>query len=121
MVALLLFLAIGFGSSRVLSDRVDLIELNRIYDSDDKLRLEQVILWEWSPAFRRYDVVAWRMMNEQPPYRLPGGDWCFRWHERDARITREVRSTNYRETHTRHDPEIANQSFCRDRSILRKR
>lgn len=118
------FVCVLIGVSQAITDRVDLIELNRILDDSGNVRIEQVILWEWSPEFRRYDVVAWRLVDGDVmrlPYRLPSGEWCFRWHEPAARITREVRAKNYQETKTRHDPEIANQSLHRCRSLLRKK
>ncbi len=109
-------------SSRSISDTVDLIELNHLHDESGKHTIDQVIFYEWSPDYRRYDVISWRLIENdisKLPVRLPGSRvYIVRWYDRDARIQREVRSRQYRETWTNSnaDPERMNKRVLDEKS-----
>lgn len=107
-------------------DRVDLIELNHFFDDLGRHAYDQVIFYEWSPDYRRHNVMAWCLVEDdlnRLPVRLPGsGDYSVRWHDRDAKVKREVRSAKYRETWTQTDPERANKKMLDEKnrtSLLR--
>lgn len=112
----------------LLVDRVDLIELNHCFDDLGRHLYDQIVFYEWSPDYRRHNVIAWCMVEDdlnRLPVRLPGSrEYCVRWQDRDARVKREVRSANYRETWTEVDPERANKKVLDEKnrtSLLRAR
>ena len=77
--------------------RGDVIEVNRVTYGRDTPQLEQVIVWEWSPDYRRLDCIGYRITNV----------------DRIALTTRGVRADGTEfvgpviYTVTSHDPEIA--------------
>lgn len=113
---------------RNIVDVVDLIELNHLHDECGKHTIDQVIFYEWSPDFRRFDVISWRLIEEDVsklPVRLQGSrEYSVRWFDRDARAFRDVRSRQFRETWTnsKADPERQNKRLLeeKDRSSLRR-
>ncbi len=121
MVSNFLLLALTFltshsgAGSRDLTERVDLIELNHFYDDLGRNMYDQVIFYEWSPDYRRYHVIAWCLVENdlgRMPSKVVGSDdYVVRWHDRDSKVRREVRSNLYRETWTRVDPERANKKL----------
>lgn len=101
----LLFAVVGSGSGRVAVDRVDLLELNHAMAEDCSGEMyTQIIAWEWSPDYRRYHVVGWRIVDKQigPAAYIcrDGGDWVAKW-QRGC----EVRARLFRESITCGDPE----------------
>ena len=93
-------------------DEVDLIELNHFYDDRGRLVLDQVIFYDWSPADRRFNVRAWRLLKK--PGQFPQRDWrtgkyVAIWH--DQGVLRKVQATNYRESWTQRDPELEERAF----------
>jgi hypothetical protein len=109
MIELLLVLVLGNGGGlRVAPIEVDLIEFNHRCSADDCLQFDQIILWEWSPDYRRYNAQHWflpRSLGEHPVkvgefyqcsmVRLDGGRAVYR-----AKL--------FRETWTLEDPEREN-------------
>lgn len=92
----------------VVTDRVDVIEINHFYDEHGKLVFDQVLYFEWSPSESRYNVRAWRLLKS--PAQLPQRDWergdyVATFYDGDA--LREIRATSVRETWTQYDPELA--------------
>lgn len=98
-----------------LIDRVDLIEINHVYDGAGKPIHTQAIFYAWRPHQGRHDVLAWRLLKtddaRQP---LPGqyperdwrtGEWIMVFTE--GHYLREVRAAHFRETWTQYDPEVA--------------
>lgn len=86
---------------------VDMLELNR-YETCGVLRLQQVIVWEWSPDYRRYNVICWLGVTHKTVGPIRVGNW---W-EIEAADNQErkmrFRSKIYRETVTSSDPERDN-------------
>lgn len=111
---------------RYVTERVDLIELNHFYDDLGRHAYDQVIFYEWSPDYRRFHVIAWCLVENdlnRLPTRNPGnGEYVVRWHDRDAKIHRDVRSQLYQETWSQVDPERVNKKLLDEKyraSLLR--
>lgn len=108
------------------TETVDLIELNHFYDDLGRHAYDQVIFYEWSPDYRRFHVIAWCLVENdlgRMPTRNPqNGQYVVRWHDRDAKVRREVRSQLYRETWSQVDPERINKKLLDEKyrtSLLR--
>ncbi len=85
-------------------DTVDIVEVNRYYDTDAKLIFTQLIWYEWSGE--RFDVVAWRIATRRPnmlPVRYRG-----RWRSTflDRGTLRVVVARHRRLTWTQYDVEV---------------
>jgi hypothetical protein len=111
---------------RDVTEKVDLIELNHFYDDLGRHAYDQVIFYEWSPDYRRFHVIAWCLLENdlaRMPTRNPNnGEYVVRWHDRDAKVHREVRSQLYRETWSQVDPERVNKKLLDEKyrtSLLR--
>lgn len=109
MLQIILFLVAGLGSHAAkneISQQVDLIELNHFYDDLGRHAYDQVIFYEWSPDYRRHDVIAWRLVERFEDYPKQNfGVWSVRWLDSETfKIKRLVTSRQFRET----------ISFCRD-------
>jgi hypothetical protein len=115
LLALTLLTSTSGARSRDRTERVDLIELNHFYDDLGRNMYDQVIFYEWSPDYRRFHVIAWCLVENdlsRMPSKVNGcEDYVVRWHDRDSKVRREVRSSLYRETWTRVDPERANKKL----------
>ena len=79
---------------------VDLIEINHLHDESGKHKFTQIILWDWSPDYRRDHVRAWWIVE--------------RLHEELSGLTitkrdRTIQGRAVRETWTVEDPEVANR------------
>jgi hypothetical protein len=93
-------------------DRVDIIELNRVYDERGRPTLTQMIFWEWREHDARPHVVAWRLWPErglQPTRDWSVGDYVLLWH--DGELLREVRAARWSESWTQHDPEMEDRTW----------
>jgi len=107
----------------VVVDRVDLIELNHFYDEQGKHVFDQIIFYDWSPQYGRYNVRAWRLLKN--PAQIPRRDWRRRafvavWH--DGIVLREVHAETVRESWTQYDPELVERAYLpkEQRRELRK-
>jgi len=88
----------------------ELMELNHAVTCDGVCRFDQLILWKWSPDYRRWDAHYWAIVGmggELAEYPVNVG----KFHE--CRINREgrrivIRSKLFRETWTVGDPEREN-------------
>lgn len=109
----LLLAASGTGSQTpVLTDRVDLIEVNHFHDETGRLVLDQVIFYEWADSSQRLVVRAWRMIRH--PHQIPHRSADGRGYEciwRDDQVMRCVKAPVMRETWTQVDPERANRQY----------
>ena len=88
-------------------DRVDLIEVNHLYDQHGRHVIDQLIFYDWDSATRRFQVRAWRLLKseeQRPRKSWPKGDYVTTW--RDQNIVRRVHAVQTRETWTTHDPEV---------------
>lgn len=89
----------------VIADRVDMIELNHVFDVRGEHVLDQVIFWDWEGdngwhiAAHHYDPES----IERP--QRSGDAWLYVWHARSA--FRMVEAPMFRETWSNYDPEIA--------------
>jgi hypothetical protein len=98
--------------SVVVSQRVDLIELNHFIDHEGREVFRQLLFYDWSNEHRRHVVRAWRLVKSES--QLPRRRWspalfqCV-WH--DEGLLRQVSSPSYRETWTQHDPERENRKL----------
>src|SRR5690606_33133755 len=74
-------------------DRVDVLELNRVYDDQGRPILTQMIFWDWRQRDARLHVVAWRLWrdeSQQPTRDWAQGDYVLLWN--DGELLREVRA-----------------------------
>ena len=55
------------------SDTVDVIELNHVYDGEGHLVFSQLIFWDWEVPASRQHVVAWRVWKPGRP--TPMRNW----------------------------------------------
>ena len=91
----------------VVSDRVDLIEVNHVYDDLGNPVFRQAIFYDWRLAAGAFEVRAWRLLKhaDQRPVR----DWdTGRWTMifQDGDVLREVRAAFFYESWTQYDVEI---------------
>ena len=104
-MTLLLLLAV-LPMPGVTCDRVDVIEVNHVFDAQGKPVLTQLIFYDWRPCQSEYDVRTWRLLkhcDHRPELDRRSGEWVARWHDGD--VLREVRSTAFRESWTQYDVE----------------
>lgn len=107
---LLQWLVVAFSSasnhSNTIITKVDLIELNHV-TFESSLGYSQVILWQWSPNYRRYDCVAWYLVDPNKLHNLPqkiGQRWVARHRDTQNRDL-QFHAKIFRETRTPYDPE----------------
>lgn len=107
----------------VAKDRVDLIEVNHFFDDCGKHVFDQIIFYDWSAQYSRYNVRAWRLLKR--PAQVPHRDWSNReyvaiWH--DGSVLRKVEATTIRESWTQYDPELIERAYLpkEQRRELRK-
>jgi hypothetical protein len=84
--------------------RCDLVEVNHCHDPETgQLKYTQVIAWDRSPQYRRFDAQQWAMISD--------------WKRNEFDVVVDVASSDqiirircdyFRETWTRHDPERQN-------------
>lgn len=106
-------LAVGdSGSTPVIREEVDLIEVNHFHDDLGRHVYDQVIFYGWSKSSGDYHVRAWCLLDD--PSRWPvknhkSGFYHVHWFDRDNRLHREVYAKHYNETWTQVDPERVNK------------
>lgn len=94
----------------VVTDNVDVLEINVFYDQCGKVVFRQLIAWDFDGVELR--VRAWRMAK------TPSFDPRWDWERNDAfsiwnedGIIREVRAKAMRESHTQIDPELDDRDY----------
>jgi len=103
MNAILLLMLLACDGSRLSQCiDVDLIEVNHKLGEDGREQFTQVIIWDWSHDYRRYDVVAWWLVSGNDE--LPCRTTC-----RTVRQGWLIRAGDARETWTTNDPERDNR------------
>ncbi|MEW4565388.1 hypothetical protein AB1K70_22875 [Bremerella sp. JC770] len=93
-------------------DRVDLVEINHLYDLQGRLVINQLIFYQWDSASQRFQVRAWRLLKTDD--QLPRKSWNqdqFICHWRDMNVDRKVYADNVRETWTTYDPEVLERNM----------
>lgn len=90
-------------------DRVDLIEVNHLYDTQGRHVIDQLIFWDWDKD--RFSVRAWRLVKDDNclPLRDRNGDYVCYW--RDMQTLRKVSAPRKRETWTMYDPEVLDREY----------
>ena len=115
------------GPEDVVRERVDLIEVNVMYDGEGRYNMAQQIFWEW--IGERYRVIDWRTMKvgDQWPQRQwssVGGIGGYKAVWRDGDVLREVYAPAFRYTETQQgvegDPEVNDREEGVTRRQLRK-
>lgn len=104
-MTLLLLLAV-LPMPGVARDRVDVVEVNHVFDAQGKPVLTQAIFYDWRPMQGEYDVRAWRLLktfDHRPERDYQRGEWVMIFQ--DGGLLREVRSTAFRESWTQYDVE----------------
>lgn len=108
--SVVLLLGIVPQSPAILSDRVDVIELNHFYDCEHgRLVFDQLIFKSWDGT--RHQVRAWRLVKQpsQIPTRDPAGGYSVTWLDGDD--VRRVWAKSYVESWTQDDPELAEREI----------
>lgn len=94
----------------IVTDRVDLVEVNHFHDGQAKLLFSQLLFWQWHERDGKFHIVDWRLVKSEAmePRRdyarrryvatIPAGQFSDR--------TCEVWADDYRETWTQVDPEL---------------
>lgn len=94
----------------VVSDYVDMVEVNHFFDKQGRLIFDQVIFWEWNSSESRFHVRAWRLVKS--PSQIPRRDGQLHrccWH--DGEVFREVTCRHVSETWTQYDPELLERNI----------
>ena len=97
-------------------DRIELHGLQRLINKG--YEYEQVIFWDWNSEYRRYDVVAWRLLEptrlSEYPVRV-GDYWQCSWYDADRREEVVVISKNFLHTDSLNDPERASKRLFEEK------
>lgn len=104
-----ILIAAGAGPELTVTDTVDIIEINYVYhEGTDRVRLSQVIFWEFKRYRSSFHVVDYRMIRAVgscPRYDYKLRRWVLRWYDANNKCMRQVFSGSFRKTHTQYDPE----------------
>ena len=90
---------------------VDVCELNHKIDSDGQPQFDQVILWRWVPQWPKsatHHVSEYFMIDSDVRVDWKLGKRRVTWRDKSGQCY-EVNCTTFRETTTRHDPEVADR------------
>lgn len=100
MSTLVLLLVLLGDARRPKTTVVDMIEVNHCHDACGVFRFTQIVLWDWSPDYCRYHVVAWwipeRLIDEIDGHTA-------------RRSGKTIEGRLMRETWTSYDPEVLNR------------
>jgi hypothetical protein len=109
-----LLLALSITSRVVLTDNVDLAEVNHFY-ADGKLAFTQLIFWDWCNTRKRYVVRQWQIVDDPSAYSAQriGGMWKVRYFDREYQMHRIVTAKFFRSTHTDIDPERVDRDMAK--------
>jgi hypothetical protein len=112
-IALAVCLATSSSESQaaIVTDSVDLIEINHCYDEQGQLVFDQVLFYDWCAEKGRYDVRDWRLLKRRiqiPRRHHDTGTYVAVW--RDGQTLRKVHAQTIRESWTQYDPEIVEQN-----------
>ncbi|HMO18136.1 MAG TPA: hypothetical protein PKA63_11135 [Oligoflexia bacterium] len=111
-----LFYSVIFGFSLSVSnqqtEKVDLIEFNHCHDEMGRHCYDQVIFYEWSPDYKRYHVIGWRLVcsDENLP-RRKSTNYEVTWFNRESKSFCRVISPVLIESWTCFDPERENKKL----------
>lgn len=101
--------------------RVDVVEVNHLYNDMGEHVLDQVIFWDWCFTACRYQVRDWRLLRgaASPSGRVCCGPqrlWPFGWQVTllDDGGVRRIYARAVRETWTQYDPEMAERNVLEE-------
>lgn len=103
------FLLAYISFTPVVQDKVDMIEVNHLYNGSGAHTLDQVIFWSWYED--GFHVRDWRLLQQCAWPEKNGGCWIVRWFDCKTNVQREVRGYYYAETWTQSDPETRDQKL----------
>ena len=112
---LLLLLLISVIKEPYPVERVDLLEVNHVYDERGCYLFDQLIIYDWNFCTDRYQVRTWRKITKKTPLMFPircEGEYVSRWYDGSG-VSRYLRALSFRETWTRYDPEIEARDIVR--------
>lgn len=116
-IILILILCLSIENSKTTkTTNVDLIELNHFYN-DDGHAYDQIIFYERSPDYRRYHVIAWKLI-EDDTLLLPikqNNIYTVTWFDTEHHVLRRVSSKVFNETWTKVDPERINKKLLEEK------
>lgn len=105
------------SGKKTIVDKVDVIELNHRYDDEERHCYDQYIMWEWSPDYKRYHVVAWTL-DEQKSNNLRKvtkdhntGKYVLTYVDSQTGLSRKIYAPIYKETSSSSDPERENKEI----------
>ena len=106
----MLLLALFPGDKQVVTDRVDVIELNYFLNEVGAINFAQVIFWEWDSASRRFRVVDFHILEQDTehiwPAKMSSGLYVYFWWDSRAGTCRRIVAPYFYTTVTREDPEM---------------
>lgn len=105
MIAVLLLSVLPFDG---VPQCVDVVEINHVCD-DTRVRLEQVVWWEWCRQCNRFEVVDWRLLEKSGWPRLERAGWVSDFTDDGQR--RIVIARTRRETWTVCDVELDDRRY----------
>jgi len=111
VLVLLSLIASGERSIDIVTETVDLIELNHVYDPKGHLIFDQVVFYERNPKTGRFQVRGWCMVedndviNRRPVRNHSNGLYLVDWLDKDCNVHRRITSRTYRESWTQDDVE----------------
>jgi hypothetical protein len=112
MLTLLLALAI-LPIDEPVRDRVDVIELNHVYDREGDKLYDQLIFWDWSQLEADYQVRAWRIVKSptcRPRRDFDRGGYQVQLCEPYSLLLRTIVGGAFRESWTQADLEHCDRS-----------
>lgn len=115
---LLLTLALALGDVRdmhrpVVETRFDVLETHHMYDDAGCKVFDQIIAWNFSYEFERFEVVAWKLWRPSRVIHCAESARAIIWVEGD--VLRKLRFGSRRESWTQgHDPEMFDRGILPD-------
>jgi hypothetical protein len=119
MIELLLILVMSVGSlsKREVVIDCDLIEIN--HRTGNGTDLKQIVFYERSPDYRRYNVITWCLQEHARGPFMSGGRTAYSFYHWESKKLLTFRARLVRNTETRHDPERENGKVHDDMFRLR--
>lgn len=94
----------------IVSQRVDLIEINHFFDEEGLPKSDQIIFYEWSEERARFDVVDYRRKTsakQNPCFIDSQKGYLVIWHDTGKpKVLRQIHARNVIESWTQFDPEM---------------
>lgn len=93
--------------SEVITEAVDLIEVNNFFDGQGRKVYTQIVFFDFDEVAGRHQVVDWRLMRPGLRPVRSGGIYVVRWNDtQTADVRRCVYAASFRETWTQRDIEV---------------